>query len=424
MDAGLSTRMVKALQDLLPTAAAIAPPSNFDPTTAIDLSDAQNSCIRDEVQEFFKTIVEEKLTEKTFSLPTKLGGDTAVRAALASFFNSYFHPVHTVCPDHVVVTAGASDALESLIHAICDDGDSVIIPGPYWYGFEPILKGRANVNTIVAHPPSYKNHSTYLLPALQTAYEFSNSRSRIKAVILCNPQNPFSRSYPKRVIIECMEFCQERGLHFVCDELYAHASIRTAPADAPRFVSALSLAEPLQPEGAVKVDPSRVHVLWSPSKLFGSSGLRVGCMISQSNPQLRMAVSAITYAHSNNIGTLYLTSLLNWSKLPTLIALNSERLTESYRLLAEAFEKWNIEFIPPTEGLFLFAKLAKDVKTVEEETSFFSRLTGHGIRVSPGRLYNGLHTELGWARMKFSVPADVMAAALAKLWAFLAKEAS
>jgi hypothetical protein len=31
-----------------------------------------------------------------------------------------------------VLTAGATDALESLVHAICDDGDSVIVPGPYW----------------------------------------------------------------------------------------------------------------------------------------------------------------------------------------------------------------------------------------------------------------------------------------------------
>lgn len=28
-------------------------------------------------------------------------------------------------------------------------------------------------------------------------------------------------------------------------------------------------------EGAIEVDPSRVHVIWSASKLFGVSGLRV-----------------------------------------------------------------------------------------------------------------------------------------------------
>lgn len=71
-----------------------------------------------------------------------------------------------------------------------------------------------------------------------------------------------------------MEFCQEHGLHLIADEIYALNELNI-DANAPKFVSALSLTEPLVPEGAVKVDPSRVHVVWSASKLFGISGLRV-----------------------------------------------------------------------------------------------------------------------------------------------------
>lgn len=70
-----------------------------------------------------------------------------------------------------------------------------------------------------------------------------------------------------------MEFCFERGLHLISDEIYALCRLNGAKGD--RFVSALELLEPLVPSGAVKVDPSRVHVIWSPSKLFGSSGFRI-----------------------------------------------------------------------------------------------------------------------------------------------------
>lgn len=72
-----------------------------------------------------------------------------------------------------------------------------------------------------------------------------------------------------------MEFCQERGLHFICDEVYALSSLNGPPGGSMPFVSSLSLTEPLVPEGAVKIDPSRVHVVWSASKLFGVSALRV-----------------------------------------------------------------------------------------------------------------------------------------------------
>lgn len=65
-------------------------------------------------------------------MPRPGGGDTALREALTSFFNTFFKPIHPVKPEHVVLTAGAIDAIENVIHAVCDDGDSIIVPGPYW----------------------------------------------------------------------------------------------------------------------------------------------------------------------------------------------------------------------------------------------------------------------------------------------------
>lgn len=128
---------------------------------------------------------------------------------------------------------------------------------------------------IVAKPPTYSHWDNYLLPSLQAAYDFSDKRSRIKAVLLCNPNNPLSRCYPRETLLELMEFCQERGLHLICDEVYALLKLCGTDSKAPDFVSALSLTEPLARAGAVKVDPSRVHVVWSASKLFGMSGFRV-----------------------------------------------------------------------------------------------------------------------------------------------------
>ncbi|KAF2715546.1 PLP-dependent transferase [Pleomassaria siparia CBS 279.74] len=422
MDSGLSTRMSTALQELIPKLKAVAPHDLYDPTTAIDLSCAQNEMLREELIEFLKTTVEKKTSKKVFELPDANGGDVVLRNALASFFNTYFKPIHAVSPEHIVITAGASDAIENLIHAVCDEGDSVIVPGPYWYGLDTILKGRANVNIVVAHPPTYRNYDNYLLPSLQAAYDFSADRSRIKAVLICNPSNPLSRCYPKKSLVECMEFCQERGLHLISDELYALTGLKGAPDDAPPFVSALSLTEPLVPSGAVKVDPSRVHMVWSASKLFGSSGFRVGCLISQQNPQLLAATSLTTTDHVSSIASLYLSSLLAWSQLPTLLALNSERLSDSYRLLAAALRQWKVDFILPTHGLFLFAKLAKDSKTARDETAFFDRLAMQGIRVGHGQWYRGVEGDFGWARIRFSVDVDVMMRALSVFSTFLKSE--
>lgn len=67
MDSGLSTRMSSALEELLPKIDAVAPHKLYDPTTAIDLSSAQNEVLRTELIEFFKTTVENKLSSKVGS---------------------------------------------------------------------------------------------------------------------------------------------------------------------------------------------------------------------------------------------------------------------------------------------------------------------------------------------------------------------
>ncbi|KAF2112763.1 pyridoxal phosphate-dependent transferase [Lophiotrema nucula] len=418
MDSGLSTRITRVLEEASSKTDAPAIPKGYDPTTAIDLSSAQNEAIYKELSEFFKTTIESKLQGKVFAI----GNFTeALRAALTSFFNTYFSPIHPVRPEHIVPTAGCRGALEGLLHAVCEDGDSVLVPGPYWFGCESLLKSRSNVNIIVAHPPSYVNHDNYLLPSLQAAYDFSAEKARIKAVVLTNPQNPLSRCYPKQALVECMEFCQEHGLHLIIDEIFGLTNLKGTK-DAPPFVSALSLTEPLVASGAVKVDPSRVHVVWSVSKLFGLSGTRIGCLISQQNPQLCKAVSLLTTGHVNSISALYISSLLTWSQLPTLLALNSERLTDSYLLLVDALRQWDVKFVEPTHGILLFAKLAKNARTAEEEQDFFDRLAVHGVRVGPGRLYNGVELDYGWARIQFSVSLNTMRMAIAQISTFLAKQ--
>jgi hypothetical protein len=64
MDYGLSSRMDRTLEEFLPTIAAAAPPRDYDPSTAVDLSSAQNEVLRPELLEFFKSTVEDKVTDK------------------------------------------------------------------------------------------------------------------------------------------------------------------------------------------------------------------------------------------------------------------------------------------------------------------------------------------------------------------------
>lgn len=133
-------------------------------------------------------------------------------------------------------------------------------------------------------------------------------------------------------------------------------------------------------------------------------------------------MALLTTHHTSNVASLYMSSLLTWAQLPTLLALNSERLSASYQLLSQTLQQWDIRFIVPTHGIFLFAKLAKNARTAKDEMAFFDRLAFKGVRVTSGHFYKGVEGDFGWARIRFSIPLDVMEKALTTLVAFLTSE--
>ncbi|KAI4656760.1 uncharacterized protein J4E78_006651 [Alternaria triticimaculans] len=285
---------------------------------------------------------------------------------------------------------------------------------------------KANVTPIPVIPPTHIHWDNYLVPSLQAAYDFSDYRTRIKAVLLSNPNNPLSRCYPRETLRELLEFCQERGLHLIVDEgaglMALDGKEGSGGAKKKRkgetFVSALSLTEPLVPEGAVKVDPSRVHVVWDASRLFGLGGLKIGCVVSQQNTPLLSSL-ALTATHPSSLSTIYLTSLLTSSLLPSLLTLNTSRMSTSYNMLASFLRRHDIEIVVPTHGPFLAAKLAKKTRTSEEENAFWRELEGRGgIKVAPGRAFNGVEKDGGWARVNFAVREEVMQEVVGKLEEF------
>jgi aspartate/methionine/tyrosine aminotransferase len=123
--------------------------------------------------------------------------------------------------------------------------------------------------------------TTAIISTLETAYSAAPQPWRVKALVLTNPHNPLAQCYPPEILRSCLSFCHERNLHFISDEVYALSTFESSTS-LPPFVSALSFLDNF-PETDVEkrhrekviINPSRVHVVWSMSKDFGCSGLRM-----------------------------------------------------------------------------------------------------------------------------------------------------
>ena len=82
--------------------------------------------------------------------------------------------------------------------------------------------------------------------------------------ILCNPQNPLGRTYPRSTLIAYAKWCEANDVHLVSDEIYAmsvYDSPNPATGKQEGFTSLMSLREGELGEG---YDRARLHGTFIP----------------------------------------------------------------------------------------------------------------------------------------------------------------
>lgn len=101
----------------------------------LDLGTAENALLQPEISKIYQEALSTALANgnhKYLPYPEGFGGDPELKESLATFFNGHFNPRHEVLPSHIVVAPGATTCLEAMLHCICDAGDAVLVPAPYW----------------------------------------------------------------------------------------------------------------------------------------------------------------------------------------------------------------------------------------------------------------------------------------------------
>ena len=167
-----------------------------------------------------------------------------------------------VSPDDIITTVGASEALSFTMNSICDPGDEVIIPEPFYANYNGFALA-SDVNVI---PITSKIDDNFALPSI---HEFEKKiNSKTKAILLCNPCNPTGYVYSQEEIINIANLAKKNDLFIVVDEVYREF-IYT---DTKHFSI---LEDEKFSENAILID--------STSKRYSLSGARVGFIVSKNS---------------------------------------------------------------------------------------------------------------------------------------------
>jgi len=75
-------------------------------------------------------------------------GTGRLRRAAATFLTDEFRSRETITADNIFITSGLASAIDALTWAICDEGDGILVPQPYYNGFEMDIPTRSNARVI------------------------------------------------------------------------------------------------------------------------------------------------------------------------------------------------------------------------------------------------------------------------------------
>uniref|UniRef100_A0A7S1C0P6 Aminotransferase class I/classII large domain-containing protein n=1 Tax=Corethron hystrix TaxID=216773 RepID=A0A7S1C0P6_9STRA len=173
-----------------------------------------------------------------------------------------------VDPQHVVLSGGAASIISNILFALCEPGDAVLIPAPYYNAFENDMKLMAKcVPCPIYTSDPVKGPSPKELDSAAAAVV--KRGLCLKVVLLTNPNNPLGVIYRRGVMLDCVKWARSKGLHTICDEIYALSCHQKNNA----FESILKILD-----NDLRDD---VHMIWALSKDFGASGFRAAFLCTQ-----------------------------------------------------------------------------------------------------------------------------------------------
>jgi len=163
-----------------------------------------------------------------------------------------------ISADQVLVTNGAKHAVYTTMVALCDPGDEVLIPAPYWttYPESARLAGAVPVDVVTTAASGF--HPT--VEALEAA-----RTDRTRLLVFNSPCNPTGAVYPPELVADIGRWAAANGIWVMCDEIYEHLV----------YGEAAHVSMPLvAPEVA-----DRAVVINGVAKTYAMTGWRVGWVV-------------------------------------------------------------------------------------------------------------------------------------------------
>ena len=179
--------------------------------------------------------------------------------------------------NQVLVTNGGKHAVFTAFAALCDPGDEVIVPAPYWTTYPEAVTLAGGVPVII--DTTQETGFRVTVEQLEKALTV-----RTKVLLFVSPDNPSGSVYPPEEVKAIGEWAVSRGIWVITDEIYEHLTYGEH-----KFTSMPTLV----PELA-----NQCVIVNGVAKTYAMTGWRVGWMIGPIDV-MKASINFQSHATSN-----------------------------------------------------------------------------------------------------------------------------
>ncbi|KAI9199525.1 pyridoxal phosphate-dependent transferase [Polychytrium aggregatum] len=366
---------------------------------------------------------------------SSFNGSRALRSEISHLLNRKLNLHHKLNDSNMKIVNGATTAISVFSMILCDAGEGVMIPSPYYGGFHPDCS--VGTDSVPIRVPAYASNGFQITTAdLERSYAESKGRGIVpKVLLICNPNNPLGQTYSRTQLMEMLLFAQSHDMEVISDEVYA-LTIREGDDNLPPFTSVYAMSD--------LPDPQRTHLIWSMSKDFGVSGMRLATVISL-NPDVIAAAGCFgTFASTPNyIQHLWTNFLRDRPRVDQFLDESNLRIKDSYDKVAGFLQSHHIPFLPANAGFFVWVNLSKWLgpesseagagsrvawtpsspfaryEPSPRETQLWMELLDEGVYIAYGAAF--FADEEGWFRILFAKDWSIMQLALERIGRVLSR---
>jgi aminotransferase len=318
-------------------------------------------------------------------------GTLELRRALSRHLETRYG-VHYDPATEILVTVGASEAVDLALRATCDPGDEVILHEPSYVAYVPAIVFAGGV---VRHVPTRFEDDFALDPAAVEAA----ITPRTKAIFLGYPCNPTGAVLPPEVQDAIAEIAVRHDLLVYSDEIYDRLAYGTYK---HRAMSALPGMR------------ERTILMGGFSKAYAMTGWRVGYMAAPA-----AILEGIVKVHQYGIMSAGTTA-----QDAALVAVvegeaDVERMRVEYdrrrRLLVDGLNAMGLETFEPLGAFYAFPKI--DSTGLDDETFAERLLVEEHVAVVPGTAFGP--SGAGHVRMCYATSYERLEEALRRIGRFV-----